>query len=168
MSRAIPLWGAISATGFTHVVYHRRKKLTVADWAHALDSGCFTRAVDELQDPRAREPRRILCDNEKFLVSKTIRPRYRENNVELLPIPKRSPDLNPIESFWGWLRRRLRVLDLNDLQNGREPMGKTAYKKRIKVVLRSAKAQAVARAKFKAFKKVCMEVARKHGAASRS
>ena len=168
LSRAIPLWGAISARGFTHVVYHRRKKLTVDDWAHALDSGCLARAVDELQDPRAREPRRILCDNEKFLFSKTIRPRYLETNLELLPIPKRSPDLNPIESFWGWLRRRLRVLDLKDLQNGRQPMGKTAYKKRVKVVLRSEKAQAVARAKFKAFKKVCMEVARKHGAASRS
>ena len=68
--------------------------------------------------------------------------------------------------FWSaapsWLKTP------RDLQNGREPMGKTAYKKKVKVVLRSAKAQAVARAKFKAFKKVCMEVARKHGAASRS
>ena len=46
-------------------------------------------------------------------------------------------------------------------------MGEAAYKKRAQCVLRSKKAQAVAKAKFKAFKQVCVEVARKHGAASR-
>ena len=60
------------------------------------------------------------------------------------------------------------VLDLYDLQHGRAPMGKAAYKKRVQAVLRSKKAQAVAKAKFKAFRKVCLEVARKRGAASRS
>ena len=168
LSRAIPLWGAISARGFMPVVYHKRKKLSVTEWGEVLDRGCFGHAVDQLQDPSAREPRRVLCDNEKFLVSRTSRPRYVANNVELLSIPKRSPDLNPIESFWGWLRRRLRVLDLYDLQHGRAPMGKAAYKKRVQAVLRSKKAQAVAKAKFKAFRKVCLEVARKRGAASRS
>ena len=47
-------------------------------------------------------------------------------------------------------------------------MGKRAYKKRVESVLRSKKAQDVAQAKFKAFKKVCIEVARKKGAAARA
>ena len=47
-------------------------------------------------------------------------------------------------------------------------MGKAAYKKRVQAVLRSKKAQAEAKAKFKAFTKVCLEVAHKRGAASRS
>ena len=46
--------------------------------------------------------------------------------------------------------------------------GKTAYKQRVRAVLRSKKAQEVARAKFRNFKKVCQEVVRKKGAASRS
>ena len=168
LARCIPLWGAISARGFMHVVYHKGKKLWVPEWEEALDAGHLTRAVDRLQDPCARQPRRVLCDNEKFLKSKLVRPRYVANNLELLFIPKRSPDFNPIESFWGWLRRRLRVLDLYDLQQGRPPMGKRAYKKRVESVLRSKKAQDVAQAKFKAFKKVCIEVARKKGAAARA
>ena len=150
------------------VLYHKGKKVKVPDWEAALDAGHLTRAVDRLQDPRARQPRRILCDNEKFLLSKLVRPRYTDNDVELLRIPKRSPALNPIESFWGWLRRRLRLLDLNDLQKGRPAMTKHAYKKRVQSVLRSRKAQAVAQAKFKAFKKVCIEVVRKRGAAARA
>ena len=47
-------------------------------------------------------------------------------------------------------------------------MGKQAYKKRVQSVLRSKRAQAVAQAKFKAFKKVCIEVARKKGGAARA
>jgi hypothetical protein len=40
-------------------------------------------------------------------------------------------------------------------------------KRRIKDILHSAKAQRVAKAKFHNFKKVCQEVVRKKGAASR-
>ena len=35
-----------------------------------------------------------------------------------------SPDLNPIEKFWAWLRNRLRQRDLEDLQAGRPALGK--------------------------------------------
>ena len=42
-----------------------------------------------------------------------------------------------------------------------------AYKARVKAVLKTQKAQDVAKAKFKVFKKVCREVDRKRGAASR-
>ena len=47
-------------------------------------------------------------------------------------------------------------------------LGKTAYKQRIKAVLRSRKAQTAAKAKFANFRKVCKEVALKRGAASRT
>ena len=43
-----------------------------------------------------------------------------------------------------------------------------AYKARVKAVLKSHKAQDVAKAKFRAFKKVCCEVKNKKGAAARS
>ena len=166
--RAIPLWGAIPARGFMEVVYHKHKKLSVEEWAKALDAGRLRRAVDHLQDPATRWPRRMLCDNEKFLTAKCILRRYMEDDLEPLPIPKRSPDLNPIESFWGWLRGRLRARDLDDLKRGRPSLGKAAYKRRVKALLRTKKAQAVAKAKFKAFQKVCLEVVRKRGAAARS
>ena len=50
----------------------------------------------------------------------------------------------------------------------RPPLGKTAYKQRVRSVLRSKKAQSVAKAKFRNFKKVCQTVWRKKGAASGS
>ena len=95
VARALPLWGAISANGFKHVVYHRQKKLKVAEWASVLRAGALTRAADALQARGGRSPRRIICDNERFLTAAAIRPAYIPRNLQLLQIPKRSPDLNP-------------------------------------------------------------------------
>ena len=99
--------------------------------------------------------------------AKESRKQYSKNHIKLLHIPAKSPDLNPIESFWGWVRARLRLRDLEDLKQGRAALGKTACKIRVKKFLKSKKAQDVAKAKFNAFKKVCQEVVRKKGAASR-
>ena len=62
----------------------------------------------------------------------------------------------------------MRRMDLADLREGRPALGKTAYKARLKAVLRSQKAQDVAKAKFYALKKVYKEVYLKKGAAARS
>ena len=43
----------------------------------------------------------------------------------------KSPDLNPVEMFWGWLRKKLRSMDLEDLRKKRRPLGKTAYTARV-------------------------------------
>ena len=57
--------------------------------------------------------------------------------------------------------------DLEDLRMNRPPLGKTAYRQRVRSVLRTRKAQRVAAQKFSGFKGVCKEVVLKNGAASR-
>ena len=99
--------------------------------------------------------------------AKTVRPLYTKRRVRLMHIPARSPDLNPIESFWGWLRRELRRRDLEDLRLKKPPLSKSQYKQRVKQVLSTAKAQKVAKAKFRNLKKVYREVVKKKGAMSR-
>ena len=168
LARAIPLWGAISAKGFREIAYHKRKKLSKEDWVKVLNSGSLSRAMQALRSSSGRKPWSILCDNESFLSCKPCEILYKKKHMRLLHIPARSPDFNPIESFWGWLRQHLRLLDLSDLRKGRKPLGKSAYRLRVKSVLKSAKAQAVAKAKFNNFKKVCQEVWAKKGAASRT
>ena len=96
-----------------------------------------------------------------------VRPLYAKKRIRLLHIPARSPDLNPIESFWSWLRRELRRRDLEDLRRGKPALSKAEYKQRVRDVLRTVKAQNVAKAKFQNLKKVCKEVVLKRGAMSR-
>jgi transposase len=167
LSRAIPLWGAISSNGFHEIVYHTKKKLSDKEWKDAVQEGKLMVAVRKLQPGRHVGPRRVLCDNESFLSAKLIRPLYARRNVRLMHIPAYSPDLNPIESFWGWLRGELRRRDLEDLRLKKPALNKIQYTQRIKKVLRTVKAQNVAKAKFRNFKRVCQEVVEKKGAMSR-
>ena len=132
-----------------------------------LAVGEAAEAVGIVNPGRQRGPWTILSDNEAFLHTPSSRAEYRRSSITLWRIPARSPDLNPIEKFWSWARRRLRVKDLEDVKAKRSPLGKTAYKQRVLTVLRSADAQEAARNIFNSFQKVCREVVSKEGAASR-
>ena len=44
---------------------------------------------------------------------------YAFKNIQLWDVPPKSPDLNPIEMFWGWIRKKLRSMDLADLRTKR-------------------------------------------------
>ena len=167
LSRAIPLWGGISEGGFAEVIVHKTKKMSVEEWVAAIRAGKLTNAIRKLKPVRKRGPWHVLCDNEKFLKSKESNKAYGAKSIKLWPIPPRSPDLNPIEKFWGWLRRALRRRDLADLRNKRPALSKPEYLRRVRSVLRTSKAQRVASNIARSLKKTCKEVCEKKGAASR-
>ena len=83
-------------------------------------------------------------------------------------IPPHSPDLNPIEVFWSWLRRELRRRDLEDCKRKRPALTKAQYTSRVKAILQSRTADRKAANIAKGFRKVCKEVLKKKGAAARS
>ena len=97
---------------------------------------------------------------------KECKKEYKKKKLQLLNIPARSPDFNPIESFWGWLRQAMRRRDLEDMRAKRPALGKTAWTCRLRRLLKTQKAQSVAKRKFQNFKKVCKVVYQKKGAHS--
>lgn len=114
LDRAIPLWGGLSPGGFATACIHSKKKLTTAEWVAAMQAGKLVSAIKRLGPTKPDGPWHVLCDNEKFLLAPESRAQYRKDKVRLWQIPPKSPDLNPIERFWSYLRRRLRRLDLAD------------------------------------------------------
>ena len=169
LGRAIPLWAGISPRGYCELIYHKTKKLNTDEWVDdVLKAGKLVSALGTLQQPRPDGPRRILCDNVAFLAAKASKKFYKSKNILLLQIPRRSPDLNPIEMYWAWVRRQMRFKDLEDLKRRRPPFGKTATKARLKALLRTKKAQKVAGRISLSLKGKCKEVIRKKGAAIRS
>ena len=88
---------------------------------------------------------------------------YRSKRIQLWVVPLKSPDLNPV---WSWLRNTLRLMDLADLRAKRRALGKTAYVQRGKGVMRSQKAQAVAKKCALNFRKTCKQIVARGGAAA--
>ena len=128
---------------------------------------CLDGAIKKLKPVSKRGPWTVLCDGESFLHCPESREAHRKVKVKLWQIPAKSPDLNPIDFFWAWMRRELRARDFADLRAKRPVLGKMAYKQRVVNVLRSAKAQRHAAACVRGLRKVCREVSLKGGAASR-
>ena len=168
LDRAIPLWGGISEDGFQPVLWHRKKKVDNTEWAAAVREGKLSSAIRKLNPRRRSGPWTVLCDNESFLrVASCIRA-YAQKRIALWDVPAKSPDLNPVEMFWGWARRQLRLKDLRDLKMKRPPLSKTAYVRRVKAMLRGAKAQKAAKQFARKFRGTCLEVIKRKGAAARN
>ena len=166
-ARAVPMWGGVSAGGFAIVLFHDSRKLSAKEWVQAVRAGKLRKAIAALGPTKPAGPWHVLCDNESFLRAGTTAQAYREASVNLWQIPPYSPDLNPVERFWSWLRRKLRAMDLKDAVAKRPTLGKMAYKARVRSVCASQHAQRVAKACALGLKKVCREVIRNKGAATR-
>jgi len=166
IGRAIPIWGGISEGGFSVVLHHPKKKVHATEWAEAVNKGKLTQAVKALRPVAHKGPWNILCDNESFLSTAICREAHAKHKIKLHHIPAKSPDLNPVERYWGWLRKQMRAKDLADLRAGRHVLGKTAYRQRLMRFLKTKKAQSIASGMAKGLRNVCKLVVQKKGAAS--
>ena len=166
ISRAIPLWGGLSEGGFEAVLWHEKKKTDNEQWAAAVRAGQLTSALRKINPGRHIGQWTVLCDNESFLRHPNSMRAYAAKHVGLWGVPARSPDLNPIEMFWGWVRRQLRLKDLEDLRQKRPTLNKTAYTARVKTLFRTQKAQTMAKRFAARLRTTCKEVILNSGAAA--
>ena len=165
-ARAVPLWGGVGPGGFGLVLFHPSKKVNTDEWVEAVEAGRLVAACKRARPDRARGPWHILCDNERFLKAPASRAAHGTHHVHLCHIPPRSPDLNPVELFWGWLRKQLRAMDLADFIHGRPPVTRAGLKARVRGLLLTQRASRVATRCFCSLIKTCETVQRKRGAAS--
>ena len=169
MNRAIPMWGGISAGGFHEVVYHEDRKLNEHDWADGVvKKGKLVAAIKALNPVSKKGPWWVLCDNESFLRTDISRAAYKKQKIRLWTMPPKSPDLNPVEKFWAWVRKQLRARDMADIRARRVVPGKFTYTMRVKSLLKSRRAQKVASNIALGFKRVCKQVVANKGAASKA
>ena len=106
----------------------------------------------------------VLSDNEGFLNDPCSKTELWKQGVRLWHVPPRSPDLNPVEKFWAWLRRELRRRDLKDLKERKPALGKAAYRIRVRNICNTTKAKQVASNIHKGYKRTCREIYDANGA----
>jgi transposase len=69
--------------------------------------------VEQVLIPELREPSLIIMDNAPFHNKKHIRILLEAQGHTLLPLPKYSPDLNPIEQSFALLKKQRQSSGLN-------------------------------------------------------
>ena len=99
-------------------------KTNTEDWSQAVRGGQLTQALRSLNPRRKTGPWTILCDGEAFLRAKDSLAAYRSKKIVLWGVPAKSPDLNPVEKYWSWVRRQMRAMDLADLSAKRPAAGR--------------------------------------------
>ncbi|CAK0853761.1 unnamed protein product [Prorocentrum cordatum] len=91
-----------------------------------------TAALRALNPKKKRGPWTMLCVDEGFRRADVSTEAHRKRGIALWSVPPESPVLIPMEMFWGWLRKKLRSLGLQDSRKKRARLGKKAYNVRVK------------------------------------
>lgn len=67
--------------------------------------------VKEMLIPALQPGDVVIWDNATFHKSRKLAQAFEEAGIGLLFLPPYSPDLNPIEQFWAWLKAWIRALN---------------------------------------------------------
>ena len=85
---------------------------------HSIDKETFKAWMEQLLIPALPKNSVVVMDNAAFHKSEEISNLLKENGHGILWFPPYSPDLNPIEHKWAWvksIRNKLRINDIDEL-----------------------------------------------------
>jgi transposase len=117
--RGVPIIGKVSGRKFkrTNIVAAKCGDRVVAPMIYdgTTDSAIFEFWFEKMLLKSIPKYSVIVLDNAAFHRKAKLRRLAASADCEVLFLPPYSPDLNPIEEFWGWLKSRLRkTLMLSD------------------------------------------------------
>lgn len=115
-NKKIMIWGGISRRGKTPLhIYRLDKKETVTSRSY-ID--CLDENLLETMNKKYGEGLwRFLQDNAKPHTAKETKEYLDKNNVRVLFHPAYSPDLNPIEHVWAWMKHDITSKSYNTVED---------------------------------------------------
>ena len=169
LERVVPLWGGVSPGGFGVVAFHKKRKMDDKEWSGYVRAGKLRKAIQKTKPVKRNGPWTVLCDGEGFMKGALSKEAHKKAKVTLWKVPPRSPDLNPIERYWSWLKKKLRAMDLEDCTKQKPVLSKRAYIARVRREVESKQSQKVARNYALGLRNVCKKVLSKevNGGATR-
>ena len=112
--KGVPVIGKMSGRKFkrTNIVAARCGDKIVAPMIYGgtTDSVLFEQWFEQCLLKSIPKYSVIILDNATFHRKAKLYALAEESECEVLFLPPYSPDLNPIENFWAWLKKRLRKI----------------------------------------------------------
>lgn len=110
----LPAEGKISGRKYqrTSIVAGKCGKRIVAplQYSGTMDSVLFEYWFERMLLKETLRGSIFVMDNARFHRRKTLEPLAEKAGCKLLFLPPYSPDLNPIENFWAYLKKKLRKI----------------------------------------------------------
>jgi transposase len=96
----------------TSIIAGKSKGKIYAPLVHknTTNSDIFNTWLKEYLLPEVGREKIIVMDNASFHKNKKTREIIEAGGCTLVYLPPYSPDLNPIERFWSWLKRKIRSI----------------------------------------------------------
>ena len=82
------------------------KKLLVVSNAGSIDAQSVCDLLGQLRRAHRQQPISVFLDNARYQRARSVCDKAAELNIELLYLPPYSPNLNLIERFWKFVKRR--------------------------------------------------------------
>jgi len=112
--RGVPVSWEISGRKYqrTSIVAGQCEKRIVAplQYSGTMDSILFKFWFETMLLPSVKPGSVIVMDNARFHQKKALCEIAEQAGCHVLFLPPYSPDLNPIENVWAWLKARLRTI----------------------------------------------------------
>ena len=112
--KGVPVYGKVSGRRYerTSIVAGQHGKHIVAplQYSGTMDSVLFEFWFCNMLLPSVSIGAVIVMDNARFHRKSVLHELARNSGCFVLFLPPYSPDLNPIEHFWAWLKNRLRKI----------------------------------------------------------
>lgn len=106
------LWGSYSPLNGDSFVWE----------INGVDSKIFEAYLKAFSQYKPEESKILIIDNAGFHSTKNIEI---PNNIRLLRIPPYSPELNPCEQVWAWIKARFKNLVFESIEKLKEWLHKT-------------------------------------------